>query len=90
MGFAALVWLPGLVGAALALRRRDLAGGLAALQLVALLAVSALFFGSIRLRTPTDPYALVLALTAYPALLGALRGFVGRGGSDVAAGGDRE
>jgi len=34
--------------------------GVCALQLVALLLTSAVFFGSPRLRTPSDPYALIL------------------------------
>jgi hypothetical protein len=39
--------------------------GLLALQLVVSVAVAAVFFGTIRLRLPYDPFALVLALCVW-------------------------
>ncbi len=59
-----------LVGAAwILLRQRDRpASQLAGLQVLALLGVSAVFFGSLRLRGPTDPYLLLLALEGLIAL----------------------
>ncbi len=65
--FIVAVWLPSLVGMAAALawiRRRP---GLAfcAWQLVSSMIVAAIFFGDIRLRTPYDPYAILLALEGW-------------------------
>jgi hypothetical protein len=62
-----LVWLPSLIGMGWALRhtwRRDgdLAVGLLGLQILVSLGVAAVFFGTIRLRLPYDPYAIILAL----------------------------
>lgn len=61
------VWLPSLVGIVAGLwwiRRRP---GLTfcAWQLVTSMTVAAIFFGTIRLRTPYDPYALILALEGW-------------------------
>jgi hypothetical protein len=71
--FQALVLVPSLVGlvaAAWWVRRRP---GLAfcAWQLVSSMVVAAIFFGDVRLRTPYDPYAIVLALEGW-VLVGAV------------------
>lgn len=65
--FQGLVLVPSLIGmvaAAWWVRRRP---GLAfcASQLVNSMVVAAIFFGDIRLRTPYDPYAIVLALEGW-------------------------
>jgi hypothetical protein len=72
--YLGLVWLPSFVGMGAAvwwIRRRP---GLAfcAWQLLNSMVVAAIFFGDIRLRTPYDPYAILLALEGW-VLLAALR-----------------
>jgi hypothetical protein len=72
--YLGFVWLPSLVGLGAAvwwIRRRP---GLVfcAWQLVNSMVVAAIFFGDIRLRTPYDPYAIVLALEGW-VILAALR-----------------
>lgn len=64
---ASLLATPALVMAALALVLRRRATGLAllALHVVGLLVVAAIYFGDTRLRTPYDPFLLVLALEGY-------------------------
>jgi hypothetical protein len=68
--FQIFVWLPSLVGVFLAIawirRRPELT--LCAWQLVTSITVAAIFFGSIRLRTPYDPYAIILALEVWTAM----------------------
>lgn len=70
--FALAVWLPAWIGAALAFVRIRRAPGpaLLAWQLVASVIVAAVFFGTIRLRTPYDPYALILAMAGWAWLVG--------------------
>lgn len=65
--FQIAVWLPSLLGMVIALRRLRQAPGLSfcAWQQVTSMTVAAIFFGTIRLRTPYDPYAIILALEAY-------------------------
>ncbi len=65
--FQVLVWAPSLIGCWLALLRvrRDPALALVAWQLVNSLVVAAVFFGTIRLRTPYDPYAFVLGAVGW-------------------------
>lgn len=67
-----LVWLPSMIGLGWGLRellRRDGNWGMSllALQLVVSIAVAAVFFGTIRLRLPYDPFAIVLALLVWDA-----------------------
>lgn len=61
--FGIVVWLPSWIGAVFVLRRLRTSpdSALLAWQLVASVVVAAVFFGTIRLRTPYDPYALILA-----------------------------
>ncbi|MCB9748930.1 MAG: hypothetical protein H6713_02870 [Myxococcales bacterium] len=72
--FNAVVLLPSMLGIALALRRRreNPALVLCALQLLGLYFVSSFFFGSIRLRTPYDVFALVLAVEGYAWIAGVI------------------
>jgi hypothetical protein len=71
--YQGLVWLPSLLGLGAALwwirRRPELT--FCAWQQLTSMAVAAVFFGTIRLRTPYDPYAILLALEGW-ALLWAL------------------
>jgi hypothetical protein len=62
--FQVVFWLPSLVGIGWALRvaRRRPELLLPAFQLLSMMVTAALFFGDIRLRTPYDPYAFILAL----------------------------
>lgn len=62
--FQIVVWAPSMLGmfAALWWLRRRPALALVAWQIVNSIVVAAIFFGTIRLRTPYDPYALVLAV----------------------------
>jgi hypothetical protein len=61
------LWLPSLVGVGLAIarlrERPELA--LVAWQLVNYMVVATIFFGTIRLRTPYDPYAILLAVEVW-------------------------
>lgn len=65
--FQIFVWAPSMLGMGLALvwlrRRPDLT--LVAWQIVSSIVVAAIFFGTIRLRTPYDPYAFLLAAEGY-------------------------
>ena len=45
--------------------RRLRAFALLALQLLTSMAVAAVFFGTIRLRSPYDPYAIILAIEGW-------------------------
>jgi hypothetical protein len=74
-----LVFLPSLIGLGWGLRelvrsRGDWGMGLLALQLLVCIAVAAVFFGTIRLRLPYDPYAIILALMVWGAVWDALAG----------------
>lgn len=85
--FQALVWLPSLVGLGAALwwiRRRP---GLTfcAWQLLTSMTVAAIFFGTIRLRTPYDPYAIVLALEGWVLLAAVVARWRSRWGAQGAA-----
>lgn len=62
--FQIVVWAPSMVGmcAGLWWLRRRPALALVAWQIVNSIVVAAIFFGTIRLRTPYDPYALILAV----------------------------
>ena len=64
--FATVFLIPSLVGAGIAVAglRRDPARALLGWQILASIVLAAIFFGDIRLRTPYDPYALILALIA--------------------------
>lgn len=64
-----LVWVPTMIGVGVALRgaRRKLGLALCALPLVGLMIVAAVWFGEVRLRTPYDPLALLLAAEVYAA-----------------------
>ena len=78
--YQVLWWWPSLLGLGAALwwiRRRP---GLAfcAWQLVTSMTVASIFFGTIRLRTPYDPYAIVLALEGWLLVALALRWVVRR------------
>lgn len=71
--FQWVVWVPSLLGIYWALRGARANPGLAlcALPLVGIMIVAAIWFGEIRIRTPYDPLALLLAAEAY-ARLGSL------------------
>jgi len=73
--FQWLIWLPSTIGALWALRNARRRPGLAmcALPLVTLVLVAAVWFGEVRLRTPYDPLALLLAVEAYSRLSGVFR-----------------
>ena len=65
--FQWLVWVPSLLGGLWALKgaRRNPGLALCALPLAAMMLVAAIWFGVVRLRTPYDPLALLLAAEAY-------------------------
>ena len=65
-GFQILVLLPSLLGVGLGMARlrRDPAQALIALCLLTSMVLAAVFFGDVRLRSPYDPYAIILALLA--------------------------
>jgi hypothetical protein len=93
--FAIVIWAPSMIGMLAAswwIRRRP-ALALVAWQLVSSIVVAAIFFGTIRLRTPYDPYAFILAAEGALLVHGRLRGWLGarlatararRGATDVA------
>jgi len=62
--FQVVVWAPSMIGmfAALWWIRRRPALTLVAWQIVNSIVVAAIFFGTVRLRTPYDPYAFILAV----------------------------
>lgn len=64
--FQVVVLAPSLVGTGLALRRirREPAMALLAMCLLGSMIIAAIFFGDPRLRTPYDPYAMILAVWA--------------------------
>jgi hypothetical protein len=65
-GFQVFVLVPSLVGVGLGLARlrRAPATAVLALCLFNSMLLAAVFFGDVRLRTPYDPYAIILALLA--------------------------
>jgi len=81
--FQWLLWLPSTIGVLWALRNTRRRPGLAmcALPLLAIMVVAGVWFGEIRLRTPYDPLALLLAAEVYRRLIRALHSVAGtRGG----------
>ncbi len=79
--FQVFVWAPSMIGMFVGVwwvRRRP-ALALVAWQIVNSIVVAGIFFGTIRLRTPYDPYALILAvegaLVAGPVVARVVRGF---------------
>lgn len=62
--FQVFVWAPSMLGLVVALKwiRRRPALAIVAWQIVNSIVVAAIFFGTIRLRTPYDPYAFILAV----------------------------
>lgn len=74
--FQVVVLAPSLVGLGLALRRvrQDPALALLAACLLGSMIIAAIFFGDPRLRTPYDPYAIILGLYAAGVVLAAWRG----------------
>ncbi len=85
--YQALVLLPSLVGLVLALARtrRNPFLALVALQPLTSITTAAIFFGSVRLRAPYDPYAILLALWVYRGLARRLGPRVRRAGARTAA-----
>ncbi len=78
--FQAVVWLPSLIGFGAGLwwiRRRP---GLTfcSWQLLTSMTVASIFFGTIRLRTPYDPYAIILALEGWVLLVALVRAVLAR------------
>jgi hypothetical protein len=61
--YQVLIWLPSMIGIVWAIRliRRRPALTFMAWQLATSMTVAAVFFGTIRLRLPYDPYAIILA-----------------------------
>jgi 4-amino-4-deoxy-L-arabinose transferase-like glycosyltransferase len=66
-GFQVFVLIPSFVGIGLAFARwrREPAQTLVAACLLSSMITAAIFFGDVRLRTPYDPYALILMLLAF-------------------------
>ncbi len=86
--YQGLVWIPSLIGLGAALwwiRRRP---GLTfcAWQLCTSMTVAAVFFGTIRLRSPYDPYAIILALEGWVLVLMLVARLRRRKGTAPAAG----
>ncbi len=71
IGYPIVIWIPSLLGmiAAIASIRRRSALTFCAWQLVTSMVVASIFFGSLRLRTPYDPFAIILALEGYVLLV---------------------
>jgi hypothetical protein len=74
-GYQFLVWLPSLfgIGFAVAGIRRNPGLSLCAFQLLTSMTVAAVFFGTIRLRMPYDPYAIILALEVWGRIVPQMR-----------------
>jgi hypothetical protein len=70
-GYQIGVWLPSLLGIGLALAaiRRNPGLSFCAFQLLTSMTVATVFFGTVRLRTPYDPYAILLALEVWARIL---------------------
>jgi hypothetical protein len=88
--FQWLVWLPSLIGVRLALRDARTNPGLAvcALPLIGMMIVAAVWFGSIRLRTPYDPLALLLAAETWVRVVARMRDYLARTGRSPGVTGD--
>jgi hypothetical protein len=73
--FVVVLWLPGLAGIAWALAgiKRSLPRALCGVNLLVSMGVAAVFFGDVRLRTPYDPFWIVLAAWVVGAGIGRLR-----------------
>jgi hypothetical protein len=69
--FQVVVWVPSMIGIVLAVAwiRRRPALTIIAWQLVTMIVIASIFFGAIRLRTPYDPYAFILAVEIWSAVL---------------------
>ena len=70
--FQIVFWLPSMIGAVLSviwIRKRP-ALTFVGWQLVTSITIAAIFFGTIRLRTPYDPYAIILAVEVWALVLG--------------------
>ena len=78
--FQVLVLIPSLIGLVAAIRRarEDPPRALVAVNLLSICVIAAVFFGDPRLRTPYDPYALLLALPVYFAIARWYRARAGR------------
>ncbi len=72
-----LVWIPSLLGIVLGLRaiRRNPGLCFCAFHLLTSMTVAAVFFGTIRLRMPYDPYAILLATEVWIRAWGRARGW---------------
>jgi hypothetical protein len=73
--FQIAVWLPSIIGIGIAIARIRSSPALSfcAWQLVTSMTIAAIFFGDIRLRTPYDPYAIILALETWAIVVPWLR-----------------
>ncbi len=73
--YQVVVWIPSLIGMfwALARIRRRPSLALVGFQTLTSTAIAGLFFGSIRLRTPYDPYAIILALEVWAVVYALVR-----------------
>jgi hypothetical protein len=73
--FQIAVWLPSIIGIGIAIARIRSSPALSfcAWQLMTSMAIAAIFFGDIRLRTPYDPYAIILALETWAIVVPWLR-----------------
>ena len=72
-----IIWIPSLIGMVWFMARMRTLPGMAiiASQIVCSIVIAAIFFGDIRLRTPYDIYAIILAIEIY-AVVGAVVGAV--------------
>jgi hypothetical protein len=69
--FRIVILIPSLIGVAIAvwwIRRRP-AWSFIAWQVVTLIVIAGIFFGTIRLRTPYDPYSIILAVEVWGTVL---------------------
>lgn len=79
--FAIAIWVPSWIGVVRVVRRLRTRPGpaLLAWQLLGSVVVAAVFFGTIRLRTPYDPYAFILAVIGWGWIVERVVGRRGRG-----------
>lgn len=73
--FMVFVLVPSLVGMGIAIRRIRERPELAiiGLQILGSIIIAGIFFGDVRLRTPYDPYALILAILGWAWIVSAVR-----------------